>query len=52
MSTVIIIGGGGGHNAITRLVAAYPHMSADEQATALQIIEVLVASTNDLLGDP
>lgn len=49
--SVIIIGGGDGHNAITKLVVAYPHLSADEKAHALQLLKSLVEDVADLLGE-
>jgi hypothetical protein len=45
MSVVIIVGGGG-HNAITRLVVWYPHMTSQQQADSVNAIQALIDFAN------
>jgi hypothetical protein len=45
MSVVIIVGGGG-HNAITRLVVLYPHMTSQQQADSVNAIQSLIDFAN------
>jgi hypothetical protein len=45
MSVVIIVGSGG-HNAITRLVVLYPHMTSQQQADSVNAIQSLIDFAN------
>jgi hypothetical protein len=47
MSVVIIVGGGG-HNAITRLVVLYPHMTSQQQADSVNAIQALIDFANQM----
>lgn len=38
ISTIIITTGGGGHEALTRLVVIYPHANANQKAAILALI--------------
>jgi len=48
MSVIIIGTGGGGHNAITRLVVLYPHMTSQQQADSVNAIQALIDFANHM----
>lgn len=50
MST-IIIGGGGGKAAVNNLVLMYPHMTADQQARALALLQKFIADVEALADE-
>jgi len=50
MSVVIISGGGGGHNAIDKLVGISPDMTAAQRADAEALIEKFVHDVDALVA--
>jgi len=51
VSTVIIIGGGGGHTAITRLVSVYHRADANQKAEIVNLLNRFVADANELADE-
>jgi hypothetical protein len=51
MSVIIIGTGGGGHQAITRLVTVYHAANAEQKAQIVDLIETFTANANALADE-